>query len=175
MSDSFVIPWTVACQASLSMGFSRQEHWSGLPCPLPGDLPDPGIEPGSPALQADSLPLSHWGSLSRQSGVLKSQKKMHRQQQMRVIHWPSKRTVSFLKLRMMSSLLLSDNLRLNRILCIRNIPYMSVQQRGEWGSGTSLLRNTEMFTYYLTLHIVTTSYRMFQDLSKLLVATQTRK
>ena len=37
-------PWTVACQASLSMGFSRQEYWSGLPCPTPGDLPDPGIE-----------------------------------------------------------------------------------------------------------------------------------
>ena len=82
-------PWTVACQASLSMGFSRQEHWSGLPCPPPGgssqprgqtqvsgiagrfftiwitreaheywngDLPNPGIEPGSPALQEDSLP-----------------------------------------------------------------------------------------------------------------------
>ena len=37
-------PWTVACQASLSMGFFRQEYWSGLPCPTPGDLPDPGIE-----------------------------------------------------------------------------------------------------------------------------------
>ena len=49
-------PWTVACQALLSMGFSRQEYWSGLPFPSPGDLPDPGIEPGSPALQADSLP-----------------------------------------------------------------------------------------------------------------------
>ena len=49
-------PWTVACQAPLSMGFSRQEYWSGLPCPSPGDLPDPGIEPGAPALQADSLP-----------------------------------------------------------------------------------------------------------------------
>jgi len=48
-------PWTVACQAPLSMGFSRQEHWSGLPFPSPGDLPDPGIEHGSPALQADSL------------------------------------------------------------------------------------------------------------------------
>ena len=46
-----------------SMGFSRQEHWSGLPCPPPGDLPDPGIEPASPALQADSLLLSHRGSL----------------------------------------------------------------------------------------------------------------
>ena len=42
--------WTVACQAPLSLGFSRQEYWSGLPCPLPGDLLDPGIEPGSPAL-----------------------------------------------------------------------------------------------------------------------------
>ena len=48
--------WTVAYQAPLSMGFSRQEYWSGLPFPSPGDLPDPGIEPRSPALQADSLP-----------------------------------------------------------------------------------------------------------------------
>ena len=47
--------WTVACQAPLSVGFSRQEYWSVLPCSPPGDLPDPGIEPGSPALQADSL------------------------------------------------------------------------------------------------------------------------
>ena len=49
-------PWTVALQVPLSMGFSRQECWSGLPFPSPGDLPDPGIEPGSPTLQADSLP-----------------------------------------------------------------------------------------------------------------------
>ena len=49
-------PWTVACQAPLSVGFSRQEYWSGLPFPSAGDLPDPGIEPRSPALQADSLP-----------------------------------------------------------------------------------------------------------------------
>ena len=56
-------PRTVARQAPLSMGFSRQEYWSRLPCPPPGDLPDPGIKPGSPALQADSLPLSHLGSL----------------------------------------------------------------------------------------------------------------
>ena len=52
----FVTPWTVAYEAPLSMEFSRQEYWSGLPYPSPGDLPDPGIEPGSPALQADSLP-----------------------------------------------------------------------------------------------------------------------
>ena len=52
----FETPWTVACQAPLSMGFSRQEYWSGLPFPSPGDLPNPGIEPGSPVLQADSLP-----------------------------------------------------------------------------------------------------------------------
>ena len=49
-------PWTVAHQAPLSVGFSRQEYWSGLPFPSLGDLPDPGIEPGSPALQADYLP-----------------------------------------------------------------------------------------------------------------------
>ena len=48
--------WTVACQAPLCIGFSRQEYWSGLPFPSPGDLPDPRIKPGSPALQADSLP-----------------------------------------------------------------------------------------------------------------------
>ena len=64
MSDSFAILRTVAHQAPLSMGFSRQENWSGLPCPPPGDLPDPGTKPQSPALQVDSLPLSHWGSLN---------------------------------------------------------------------------------------------------------------
>ena len=52
----FVTAWTVARQAPLSMGFSRQEYWSGLPCPSPGDLSDPGIEPRSPTLQADSSP-----------------------------------------------------------------------------------------------------------------------
>ena len=56
MKVFFVTPWTVARQAPLSMGFSRQEYWSGLPFPSPGDLPNPGIEPGSPALQVDSLP-----------------------------------------------------------------------------------------------------------------------
>ena len=50
------------CQSPLSMGFSRQEYWSGLPSPPPGNLPNGGIEPESPALQVDSLPLSHWGS-----------------------------------------------------------------------------------------------------------------
>ena len=52
-------PWTVAHQAPLSMGFPRQEYWSGLPFPSPGDLPDPGIEPECPAWQEDCLPLSH--------------------------------------------------------------------------------------------------------------------
>ena len=51
----FAIPWTVAHQAPTSMGFSRQEYWSGLPFPSPGDLPKPGIEPRSPTLQADAL------------------------------------------------------------------------------------------------------------------------
>ena len=56
-------PWTIACQASLSMGFSRQEPWSGLPFPPSGGFLDPGIKlisPLSPALQTDSLLLSHW-------------------------------------------------------------------------------------------------------------------
>ena len=53
------------------MGFSRQEYWSGLPFPSPGDLPDPGIEPASPALQKDSLPLNHQGNPNSVSGKAK--------------------------------------------------------------------------------------------------------
>ena len=59
---NFVTPWIVAHQAPLSMEFSRQEHWCVLAFPSPGDLLDPGIEPGSPALQADSLPSELYGS-----------------------------------------------------------------------------------------------------------------
>ena len=59
----FVIPWTVAHEAALSMEFSRQEYGSGLPFIVPRDLPDPGIEAGSPALQADSLPCEPPGQL----------------------------------------------------------------------------------------------------------------
>ena len=62
----FETPWTIALQVPLSMGFPGQEYWSGLPCPPPGDLPNPGIKPSSPvspALQADSLLLSHQGSI----------------------------------------------------------------------------------------------------------------
>ena len=61
----FVTPWAVALQALLSMGFSRQDYWSGLPCRPPWDLPNPRVKPASPAtlaLQADSLPLNHGGS-----------------------------------------------------------------------------------------------------------------
>ena len=57
-------PGTVSLQAPLSMEFSRQEYWCGLPLPTPGDLPNPGIEPTSAALQADSLPLSLLGGLT---------------------------------------------------------------------------------------------------------------
>ena len=68
----FVTPWTVAYQAPPSIGFPRQEYWSGLPFPSPGDLPDPEIEPGSPEFQADALTsfliywiiaASHWECL----------------------------------------------------------------------------------------------------------------
>ena len=58
----FATLWTVAHQSPLSMGFSRQEHWSGLPCPPPRDLPNPGIVPASPTLQVYGLLLSHQGS-----------------------------------------------------------------------------------------------------------------
>ena len=62
VSDSFVTPGTMARKAPLSMGFPRQEYWSGLTFPSPGNLPDPGIKPTSPVLQADSLRTSHQGS-----------------------------------------------------------------------------------------------------------------
>ena len=61
VSDSFETPLTIAHQAPLSMGFSKPEYWSGLPFPSPGDLANPGIEPGSPALEADFLPSESLG------------------------------------------------------------------------------------------------------------------
>ena len=61
----FATPWTVAHQAPPSIGFSRQEYWNGLPFPSPGDLPDPGIEPRSPALRAEALTS---GPPGKQSG-----------------------------------------------------------------------------------------------------------
>ena len=77
--------WTVARQAPLSVEFSRQKYWSRVPCPPPGDLPDPGIEPRSPTLQADSLPseppgnipkhLSYQGTFSKHQGLRKGGEK----------------------------------------------------------------------------------------------------
>ena len=63
----FVSPWTVAYRAPLSMRISRQEYWSELPCPPPGDLPHPGTEPMSPTLQVDSLPTEPLGKLMHTS------------------------------------------------------------------------------------------------------------
>ena len=67
MSDS-ATPWTVVHQAPLSIGFSRQEYWSGLPCPSPEDLPSPGIKPRSFTLQADSLPSEPAGKPTNTGG-----------------------------------------------------------------------------------------------------------
>ena len=67
------LDWTVAHKDPMTMGFSRQEYWSGLVCPPPWDLSDPGITPASPAvpvLQADSLPLSHWGSCEKGTEII---------------------------------------------------------------------------------------------------------
>ena len=71
----FATPWTTAHQAPPSMGFSRQEYWSGLPFPSPGDLPDPGIELRFPALQADALTSEPPG---KHKGILLSHKKEHK-------------------------------------------------------------------------------------------------
>ena len=72
VTDSFATPWIVALQAPLSMGFPRQEYWSGLPFLSLGDLPDPGIKPVSPALRADSLSLSHLGSPNNYPWIIAS-------------------------------------------------------------------------------------------------------
>ena len=72
----FAAPWTIGHQALLSIGFSLQEYWNGLPCPPPGDLPNPGIEPESPALQVDSL--------SSESPVVKNLPAMQETQEMNV-------------------------------------------------------------------------------------------
>ena len=67
---TFMTQWTIACQALLSMGFSRQEYWSGLPFPSPGDLPNPGIEPGSSALEADTLTSEPYDHLTISTEVV---------------------------------------------------------------------------------------------------------
>ena len=72
------VPWTVAHQASPSMGFSRQEYWSGLPFPSPGDLPDPGIEPRSPTLQSDALTSAPPGKPLKGGGPAKQNQKVKR-------------------------------------------------------------------------------------------------
>ena len=75
MSDSFATPWTVDGQTTLSVGLPKQEYWSRLPFPLSGDLSNPGIKLASPALQADSLLLSHQGSPFH--NILIMQNKLH--------------------------------------------------------------------------------------------------
>ena len=72
-----VTPWTAAYQAPSSMGFSRQEYWSGLPLPSPGDLPNPGIKPRSPAFQAGALTSKPWGKLFTKSSVPWGWRKWH--------------------------------------------------------------------------------------------------
>ena len=73
MSNCFATPWTTAHQAPLSIEFSRQEYWSGLPFPSPGHLPNLGTESTSPAWQADSLPLSHHQSYQQQHSTVFTQ------------------------------------------------------------------------------------------------------
>ena len=69
MCDTFVTKWTVACQAPLFMGFSRKEYWSAVPFPSPGDFSHPEMKSALPALQADSLPLSHLGSQNKNKKI----------------------------------------------------------------------------------------------------------
>ena len=87
-------PWTVAYQASPSLGFSRQEYQSGLPFPSPEDLLDPGIKPGSPALQADAIPSEPPGKPNIPSGIHKKRKKSACMQRVSVALAPRKRVLS---------------------------------------------------------------------------------
>ena len=80
---TLVIPWTIADQAPLSIEFARQEYWSGLPFPSPGHLSDPGIEPVSPALQADSLPAEPPG---KPSHLILSNVKVIKKEKMLILH-----------------------------------------------------------------------------------------
>ena len=96
----FATPWTVAHLAPLSMGFSRQEYWSGLPFPSPGDLPNPGIKPGSPALQADALSSEPPRPLNMRSAKAMRRKcalsQQHAQTGGNVITWVSQETMVIL-------------------------------------------------------------------------------
>ena len=89
MSDSFATPWTAAYQAPPSMRFSRHEYWNGLPFPSPGDLPDSGTEPGSPALQAEALPSEPPGKLYTHKGAKIKKTGITQYQQMRSYWNPS--------------------------------------------------------------------------------------
>ena len=84
---TLVTPWTVACQVLLPMGFSRQEYKSGLPFPSPGDLPDPGIEPGSLALQADSLQTELWGKPIVTLTLLKRNCRLYQNRVLQISHY----------------------------------------------------------------------------------------
>ena len=83
----FATPWTVAYQVPPSMGFSRQEYWSGLPFSSPEDLPNPGIEPGSPTLQADALPSEPPGKPKKN---VKVKKKVTLE---KILFWRMSRTI----------------------------------------------------------------------------------
>ena len=95
----FVTPWTVAHQAPLSMGFSRPEYWSGLPFPPPGDLPDPGMEPRSPTLQADSLPAMPQATMSCQQNYEYAHHIYHQRRVWAEPAGPADPVVSFVSIR----------------------------------------------------------------------------
>ena len=94
-------PWIVACQVPLSIGFSRQEYWSELPFPSPGDLPDLGIEPWSPALQADSLlielPGRSWTRTKNFTMHMETQKTPNRQRSFEQEEWSWRNQPSWLQ------------------------------------------------------------------------------
>ena len=115
----FAAPWTIAYQASPPVGFSRQEYWRGLPFPSPGDLPDPGIEPGSPTLQADTLPSEPPGKSSLSPVI-------HKKFQNKLYQCHSNSNINFVKptipLPCFLSLTLSSfSLRKYSQCCVKNV------------------------------------------------------
>ena len=92
----FAKPWTTAGQAALSMEFSRQEYLSGLPFPSPGDLPNPGFEPGSPTLQADSLPSEPPGKWASNHWLRKSYDQAKLDHRVRCMHYRNALSSSYI-------------------------------------------------------------------------------
>ena len=121
---NFAPPWTIACKSPLSVGFSRQKYWSGLPYPPPGDLPNPGIKPRSPTLQVDSL-------LSETSGKLKN--------------------IGVGSLSLLQGIFLTQELKRGLLLC-RQVLYQLSYREAQQGWESSLFPQRHSYTWFIGIY-----------------------